>query len=51
MGNKIKGGVMNLPKWMWFIIIVVIVVILLVVLKVNINVGSHGASITQDLVH
>ena len=41
----------NLPKWAWIIIIVVVVLIGLVLFKVNINVGSHGASVTQDLVH
>ena len=41
----------NLPKWAWIMITIVVVLILMVLLKVNINVGSHGASVTQDLVH
>ena len=41
----------NLPKWAWIVIIAAVVIILMVLLKVNVNVGSHGASVTQDLVH
>jgi len=42
---------MKLPRWVWFIIGVVIVLITLTLLKVNIQVGSRGISVTQDLVH
>lgn len=42
---------MHFPRWAWYIIGVAIVLITLALLKVNINLGSHGISITQELVH
>ena len=42
---------MQIPKFVWWIIGVLIVLVLMVVLKVDINLGSHGFSFTQNLVH
>lgn len=41
----------RLPRFVWWIIGAVIVLIILVLLRVNIQLGSGGFSITQDLVH
>jgi hypothetical protein len=44
-------GLPSLPKFVWWVIGVLIVLVVLVLLKVDINIGGHGFSISQNLVH